>query len=72
MDFYLPKSMENSLPLTIFYDGSKDQYFGHDYGVKEICVKDKNTFYIRFTDKSVYEPCGEINKSILVKYSNVK
>ena len=65
-------NMKKAKKFHIFYDGSKDQYFGHDYGVKEICVKDKNTFYIRFTDKSVYEPCGEINKSILVKYSNVK
>ena len=43
--------MKKAKKFHIFYDGSKDQYFGHDYGVKEICVKDKNTFYIRFTDK---------------------
>lgn len=56
--------------FNMIYDGAKDEYFGHDYGVEELCVKDNNTFYIRFADSGVYVPCGDYDRIKLVKYKS--
>lgn len=52
-----------------YYDGTKDEYFGHEYGAAEICVKDNNTFYVKFEDSNVYKTCGDKEGIKLVKYS---
>lgn len=50
------------------YDGSGDEYFGHDYGVDDIKVADKNTFYVSYIPGSAYEVCGDYTKRIFVRY----
>ena len=55
--------------FQMFYDGAQDDYFGHDYGVEELCVKDKNTFYIRFADAGFHVTCGDSNSIKLIQYS---
>ena len=62
------KLTKNKKPKLI-YNAKNDNFFAGEYGVKDICAGDNNTFYLMFDNIRNYEVCVYDWAYKLAKYS---
>ena len=66
------RNLDKTNKFKLIYEAGNDEFFGNDYKMEEICIKDKDTFFVKVVHTSDLDACADPDDTKFVKYTRKK